>query len=89
MSSTLIGLKENVIIGKLIPAGTGMKRYQSVELDTATAYDDIEEDEVLSFTEDGEETLEFTENADVAETLDDADDFAEVDDTEADENTEE
>ena len=85
----LIGLKENVIIGKLIPAGTGMKRYQSVELDTATAYDDIEEDEVLSFTEDGEETLEFTENADVAETLDDADDFAEVDDTEADENTEE
>ena len=85
----LIGLKENVIIGKLIPAGTGMKRYQNVELDTATAYDDIEEDEVLSFTEDGEETLEFTENADVAETLDDADDFAEVDDTEADENTEE
>ena len=26
----LIGLKENVIIGKLIPAGTGMKRYRSV-----------------------------------------------------------
>ena len=30
----LIGLKENVIIGKLIPAGTGMKRYRDVELDT-------------------------------------------------------
>jgi len=30
----LTGLKENVIIGKLIPAGTGMKRYRSVELDT-------------------------------------------------------
>ena len=30
----LIGLKENVIIGKLIPAGTGMKRYRSVKLDT-------------------------------------------------------
>ena len=30
----LIGLKENVIIGKLIPAGTGMKRYQNVELDS-------------------------------------------------------
>ncbi len=29
----LIGLKENVIIGKLIPAGTGMKRYRSVHLD--------------------------------------------------------
>ena len=28
----LIGLKENVIIGKLIPAGTGMKRYRNVEL---------------------------------------------------------
>ncbi len=32
----LIGLKENVIIGKLIPAGTGMKRYRSVKLDTDT-----------------------------------------------------
>ena len=30
----LIGLKENVIIGKLIPAGTGMKRYRNVELST-------------------------------------------------------
>ncbi|MCH5268651.1 MAG: DNA-directed RNA polymerase subunit beta' [Lachnospiraceae bacterium] len=29
----LVGLKENVIIGKLIPAGTGMKRYRSVQLD--------------------------------------------------------
>ncbi len=28
----LIGLKENVIIGKLIPAGTGMKRYRNIEL---------------------------------------------------------
>ena len=31
----LIGLKENVIIGKLIPAGTGMKRYRNVEIDTS------------------------------------------------------
>ena len=30
----LTGLKENVIIGKLIPAGTGVKRYRSVKLDT-------------------------------------------------------
>ena len=29
----LVGLKENVIIGKLIPAGTGMMRYRSVKLD--------------------------------------------------------
>ena len=33
----LIGLKENVLIGKLIPAGTGMKRYRSVKLDTDNA----------------------------------------------------
>ncbi|RHP30994.1 DNA-directed RNA polymerase subunit beta' [Lachnotalea sp. AF33-28] len=36
----LIGLKENVIIGKLIPAGTGMKRYRSVKLDTDMNMDD-------------------------------------------------
>ena len=37
----LIGLKENVIIGKLIPAGTGMKRYRSVKLDTDSEIEDI------------------------------------------------
>lgn len=31
---SLIGLKENVIIGKLIPAGTGMKRYHNVKIST-------------------------------------------------------
>ena len=36
----LIGLKENVIIGKLIPAGTGMKRYRNVKLDTDISMDD-------------------------------------------------
>ena len=30
----LLGLKENVIIGKLIPAGTGMQMYRDVEVDT-------------------------------------------------------
>ena len=39
----LIGLKENVIIGKPIPAGTGMKRYRKVKLDT----DDLISDEIL------------------------------------------
>ena len=29
----LLGLKENIMIGKLIPAGTGMKRYKNIELD--------------------------------------------------------
>ena len=37
----LIGLKENVIIGKLIPAGTGMKRYRSVKLDTDAEIEDM------------------------------------------------
>ncbi|MDO5401982.1 MAG: DNA-directed RNA polymerase subunit beta' [Eubacteriales bacterium] len=41
----LIGLKENVIIGKLIPAGTGMKRYAGVELDTANNFDEAAYDE--------------------------------------------
>ncbi len=36
----LIGLKENVLIGKLIPAGTGMKRYRSVKLDSDLNMDD-------------------------------------------------
>ena len=30
----LIGMKENVIIGKLIPAGTGMKRYRNIQIDS-------------------------------------------------------
>ena len=32
----LLGLKENVIIGKLIPAGTGMERYRSVEVESSS-----------------------------------------------------
>lgn len=30
----LVGLKENVIIGKLIPAGTGMQKYQNIRINT-------------------------------------------------------
>lgn len=33
----LLGLKENVIIGKLIPAGTGMRRYSDIQYDKASA----------------------------------------------------
>ena len=32
-----MGLKENVLIGKLIPAGTGMERYRDVEIEKADA----------------------------------------------------
>ena len=35
----LIGLKENVCIGKLIPAGTGMRRYHNITLDTGVDYE--------------------------------------------------
>ncbi|SCX14131.1 DNA-directed RNA polymerase subunit beta' [Lachnospiraceae bacterium YSD2013] len=37
----LIGLKENVILGKLIPAGTGMKRYRDVELSSDERYEQM------------------------------------------------
>ena len=37
----LIGLKENVIIGKLIPAGTGMKDYKNVSVQTTGGYRDV------------------------------------------------
>ena len=50
----LIGLKENVIIGKLIPAGTGMKRYQDIKISSTNNY--IEEDE-----ESGDDELIFTQ----------------------------
>ena len=42
----LIGLKENVLLGKLIPAGTGMKRYRSVQLDSGLNDLEIPEDAV-------------------------------------------
>ena len=45
----LIGLKENVLIGKLIPAGTGMKNYRSVMIDSELVRDvpEFDEDEVI------------------------------------------
>ena len=49
-SDSLLGLKENVIIGKLIPAGTGISRYRNIRVEpteeakaavyTMTPYDD-------------------------------------------------
>ena len=40
----LVGLKENVILGKLIPAGTGMKFYRSVKLDSDHEFDEMGEE---------------------------------------------
>ncbi|MEY8339152.1 DNA-directed RNA polymerase subunit beta' [Lachnospiraceae bacterium 62-35] len=60
----LIGLKENVCIGKLIPAGTGMKRYRNVKLDTDMEMDD---DIILSDEEEDELNLEAEEVLDIEE----------------------
>ena len=61
----LIGLKENVLIGKLIPAGTGMKCYGNVKLDT----DMFMEEELML----DEEELEVEEEPNSEETAETAD----------------
>ncbi|MEY8523212.1 DNA-directed RNA polymerase subunit beta' [Lachnospiraceae bacterium 38-10] len=60
---TLIGLKENVIIGKLIPAGTGMKRYRSTSLDTDNnrMMNPMDVMEEISFEDEAEEEFETDE----------------------------
>ncbi len=55
----LVGLKENVIIGKHIPAGTGMRKYRDIKLDTEMSMDDeimLDED-----MDDMEEMIDFVE----------------------------
>ena len=74
----LVGLKENVIIGKLIPAGTGLKRYREIQLDTGmpeeqltaeeTAEESVLDDEVLTMDEDTEEIPEVSETPEDPET---------------------
>ena len=54
----LIGLKENVIIGKLIPAGTGMRRYRTTRLSTdKELMETIDVDEEDVFIDDGTQRL--------------------------------
>ncbi len=72
----LLGLKENVIIGKLIPAGTGMKRYRNVHLSTDNEVAEtieITDDDELILTEAPEEVTEETvdtdETAETSETV--------------------
>ena len=74
----LIGLKENVIIGKLIPAGTGMKRYRSVKLDTEMEEINFFDDEEIGFedtetvsddAEYADDTVEAVENDEAVETV--------------------
>ena len=79
----LIGLKENVLIGKLIPAGTGMKKYRDVRLNTELAmedeivlddFDDAEEGEMVEAPELNAEN----DAANVEETADTETEFAEI-----------
>jgi DNA-directed RNA polymerase subunit beta' len=55
----LIGMKENVIIGKLIPAGTGMKRYRNIKLDSEMVVEEEVTYEVPEY--DPEEMIETIE----------------------------
>ena len=68
----LIGLKENVIIGKLIPAGTGMKRYRSVKLNT-----DVEPQDEIALEDDDEILLSGDEDME-----DEAPEVFDIDDSE-------
>jgi len=57
---SLMGLKENVIIGKLIPTGTGLKTYQNIEINTKLK-SKMEEENILPESEDVEESEEKAE----------------------------
>ena len=66
----LIGLKENVIIGKLIPAGTGMKRYRNTALNTDATLSgtvDVDEEIIEAVSEDGNQEEVLVETAEGAE----------------------
>ena len=70
---SLIGLKENVIIGKLIPAGTGMRRYRDTRLST---------DENLLSRLQMEDELEFEDGSYEDEEFENADDMEEIEEIE-------
>ena len=68
----LVGLKENVIIGKLIPAGTGLKRYRDIQLDTGMPEEIPAESEETAEALPEDEELIIMDDAD-EEILDDVD----------------
>ena len=94
----LIGLKENVIIGKLIPAGTGMKRYRNIKINTEVEeYDDdddllLDDDDLYDddIQDEAEDTAEEAEASDAEDLAEDSEDEAEESaGTEENANTEE
>lgn len=87
----LIGLKENVIIGKLIPVGTGMKRYRNTRLNTdemeSISFDELDAEEEVGFPENGEgeetgQAAEDGENPDEVEEIEDLDETEVLDEAE-------
>ena len=79
----LIGLKENVIIGKLIPAGTGMKRYRNIKLDS-----DVNEEEEFSFDDLEDFTMDEEEEMIPTVTVPDGTDLSAVSGTDEDSSEE-
>jgi len=77
----LVGLKENVIIGKLIPAGTGLKRYRDIQLDTGMPEEIPAESEETAEALPEDEELIIMDDAD-EEILDDVDEDLTEDTTE-------
>ena len=77
----LVGLKENVIIGKLIPAGTGLKRYRDIQLDTGMPEEIPAESEETAEALPQDEELLTMDDAD-EEILDDVDEDPTEDTTE-------
>ena len=73
----LIGLKENVIIGRLIPAGTGMKCYSDVKLNT-----DVEDKVVLTEEEEDPENIEIDDEIEDIDLFEEDDDEAEAENIE-------
>ena len=79
----LVGLKENVIIGKLIPAGTGLKRYRDIQLDTGMPEETVEmEEETAENFPEEEETITLEENDELAD-----DEMLDVEEAEEDTDT--
>ncbi len=66
----LIGLKENVIIGKLIPAGTGMKRYSNIKLSTDEMLEQKDDDLDMDL-DDLDLDIDLDEDLDVSEDVSD------------------
>jgi len=76
-------MKENVIIGKLIPAGTGMKRYRNIKLDS-----DVNEEEEFSFDDLEDFTMDEEEEMIPTVTVPDGTDLSAVSGTDEDSSEE-